>query len=144
MVRKRGEHTRKRYGPTGGWAMRMSQRGIVPNLGRTSGPGRSTMRLLESHAIPGVMLCGLSIVHEEIITDNKRKERSSERTSGIVTVHFPTPVRASTEPTPSPFYFYFYFLKTFLDLSRGLAVRICPTAVALCSHAVLGLALTHR
>ena len=62
--------------------MRMSQRGIVPGLGQTSGPGRSSMRLLESHAIPGVMSYGLNIVHEEIT----EKKRSSERTSGIVTL----------------------------------------------------------
>ena len=44
------------------------------DLGRTSGPGRSAMRPLESHAIPGVMLCGLSIVHER---ENKRKEKKN-------------------------------------------------------------------
>ena len=87
MARKRREHTRKHYGPTEGWAMRMSQRGIVPSLGRTSGPGRSTMGLLESHAIPGVVPCGLSIVHEETTDKAKReKKRSSEQTSGIMTL----------------------------------------------------------
>jgi hypothetical protein len=61
------EWKRKRYGPTGGWAVRVKRieyrTGI---LGRTSGPSLSVMGLLESHAILGVMLCGLSIVHEEM------------------------------------------------------------------------------
>ena len=87
MARNRGEHTRKRYGPTRGWAMRMSQRGIVPSLGQTSGPGRSSMGPFESHAIPGVMSYGLSIVHEGI-TSKRREERkrSSKRTSEIMTL----------------------------------------------------------
>ena len=64
--------------------MHVSQQDIVPgNLGRTSGPSQSVMGLLESHAIPGVMLCGLSIVHER---DSKQKKRSSEQTSVIVTL----------------------------------------------------------
>ena len=63
--------------------MRVSQQDIIPgNLGRTNGPSQSVMGLLESHAIPGVMLWGLSIVHKR---DNKQKRRSSKRISVIVT-----------------------------------------------------------
>ena len=54
--------------------MRMSQRSIIPSPGRTGGLGRSPMGLLEPHAIPGVMLYGLSIVHEEV-ADRKKKEK---------------------------------------------------------------------
>ena len=51
---------------------RESARYRTGDLGRTSGPSQSVMGLLESHAIPGVMLYGLSIVHER---KNKRKEK---------------------------------------------------------------------
>jgi hypothetical protein len=65
VERKEREHTGKCYRPTRGWAMRVSQQEYrTGNLGRTSGPSQSVMGLLESHAIPGVMLHGLSIVHE--------------------------------------------------------------------------------
>ena len=86
VVGKGREHTRKRYGPTGGWAMRMSQRSIVPNLGRASGPGRSSMGLLESHATPGVVPHGLSIVHGKMTDKRVKRKRSSERTGEIVTL----------------------------------------------------------
>ena len=72
VERKEREHTRKCYRPTGGWAVCVSQRDIVPDLGRASGPSQLVMGLLESHAIPGVMLYGLSIVHER---DNKQRKK---------------------------------------------------------------------
>ena len=42
-------------------------------LGRTSGLSQSVMGLLESHAIPGVMLNGLSIVHARDSEQEKGK-----------------------------------------------------------------------
>ena len=61
------EKKRRCYRPTGGWAVRMKRIEYhTGTLGQTSGPSLSVMGLLESHAILGVMLCGLSIVHEEI------------------------------------------------------------------------------
>ena len=67
--------------------MRMSQQGTVPSLGQTSGPGRSTMRLLESHAIPGVMLKALVsyMKRQRMKEEIKEKDCPSER-SGIVTL----------------------------------------------------------
>ena len=72
VERKEREHTRRCDRPTGGWAMRVSQQDIVSGkLGRAGGPSQSIMGLLESHAIPGVVLHGLSIVH---VRDNKKEE----------------------------------------------------------------------
>ena len=59
---------------------RESARHCTGDLGRTSGPSQSVMGLLESHAIPGVMLCGLSIVHER---DNKQKKKRKDRPSEL-------------------------------------------------------------
>jgi hypothetical protein len=58
------------------------------NLGRTSGPSLLVMRLLESHVILGVMLRGLSIVHEEIkekVNRSKRDSRPSEMRNRDIT-----------------------------------------------------------
>ena len=64
--------------------MRVCQQDIVLGiLALTSGPGSSVMGLLESHAIPGVVLLGLSIVQQR---DSGEKEKSSERTVVIVTL----------------------------------------------------------
>ena len=61
------EWKRRCYRPTGGWAVRMKRIEYrTGTLGQTSGPSLSVMGLLESHAILGVMLCGLSIVQEEM------------------------------------------------------------------------------
>ena len=54
---------------------RESARHRTGDLGRTSGPSQSVMGLLGSHAIPGVMLCGLSIVHER---DNEQAKEKKE------------------------------------------------------------------
>ena len=60
--------------------MRVSQqRYRTGNLGRTSGPSRPIMRLLESHAILGVMSCDLSIVHiERKEGERAKRNRPSE------------------------------------------------------------------
>ena len=68
--RKGREHTRKCYRPTGDWAMRVSQQDIVPEISAEQvDQADQSWDFLESHAIPSVMLCDLSIVHER---DNKQ------------------------------------------------------------------------
>ena len=53
--------------------MRVSQQDIVPEISAEQvDQANRSWDSLESHAIPGVMLCGLSIVHER---DNKQKEK---------------------------------------------------------------------
>ena len=70
--------------------MRVSQQDIIPEISAEQvDQANRSWDFLESHAIPGVMLCGLSIVHER---DNEQKEKekeSSERTSVIVTMWTP-------------------------------------------------------
>ena len=60
---KEREHTRKCYRPIGGWAMRVSQQDIVPGISAEQvDQANRSWDSLESHAIPGVVLYGLSIV----------------------------------------------------------------------------------
>ena len=73
-ARKAREHTRKRYKPTGGWAMRAKQRIPYGDLSRASGPGRSVMGPFRSHVILGVMPEDLSIVQVK----EKEKEQSKQ------------------------------------------------------------------
>ena len=71
---------RKCYRPTGDWAMHVSQQDIVPGISAEQvDQANRSWDSLESHAIPGVMLCGLSIVHKETTSQKKeRKDRPSE------------------------------------------------------------------
>ena len=66
------EHTRICYRPTGGWAMHVSQRDIVLGISAEQvDQANRPWDFLESHAIPGVMLCGLSIVHKRETIETK-------------------------------------------------------------------------
>jgi hypothetical protein len=69
-------------------------------LGRTSGPSLSVVGLLESHVILGVMLCGLSIVHERRKEKvRKRDSRPSEQHNRDIT---PPPMRVLPRTQASP------------------------------------------
>ena len=79
VKRKEREHTRTCYRPTGGCAMRVSQQDIVPGISAEQvDQANRSWDFLESHAIPGVVLCGLSIVHER---ENKQEEEKIVRAS---------------------------------------------------------------
>ena len=62
---RKGTYEKVLWAHRGLGRVRESIRHRTGNLGRTSGPSSSVMGLLESHAILGVMLRGLGIVHEE-------------------------------------------------------------------------------
>ena len=81
VERKEREHMRKCYRPTGDWAMRVSQQDIVPGISAEQvDQANQSWDSLESHAIPGVMLCValVSYTKRQQVKRKKRKDRPSE------------------------------------------------------------------
>ena len=67
-------------GPQGAGPCARVKEYCTGNLGRTGGPSQPITRLLESHVVLGVVLWGLSIVHEERKSRLQKKDRPSELT----------------------------------------------------------------
>ena len=84
--------------------MRVNQWSIVPGISAEQvDQANRSWDFLESHAIPGVVLWGLSIVHERNEKWIRTKRKSSKRNSIIVTLEFtkelPKPEIVSAAPS---------------------------------------------
>ena len=80
----------------------MSQIDTVPEISAEQvDQADQSWDFLESHAIPGVMLCGLSIVHERDVKQKKKEKivRANQRNRDITPS--PTRVLPRTQASPS-------------------------------------------